>query len=208
MATKRLTATEGKSIEVRAKVKRLGILQHLDGHDIEAEFPPDKLPLPGTTIYIHDRLLISGTDTAESTVSDTEIYFTVQQHIDSNRVRAAVAKVIRGSMADLRHAFAQGVRPVMGHAPTDITSVKALISHPMETSNGSHEPDQALEEHFIQEITCTHNERILLTGQWGRGIARDPYLAFDFIGGSKGDTVRLSWSDNQGNSDFAETTIK
>lgn len=208
MATKKLTPAGGKTIEIRAKVKRLGALTNLNSDHIEAEFPEQGLPLPGATIYINDRLMINSTEATESAFANIEIYFTVQQQIDGSRVKAAVAKIVAGSILDLRQAFAQGIRPVMGHAPTDITSIKALISHPMKSGSNTPGDNPPVEEHFIQEITCTHNERILLTGQWGRGMARDPYLAFDFIGGSKGDTMRLSWSDNQGNSDFAETTIK
>jgi sulfur-oxidizing protein SoxZ len=38
-------------------------------------------------------------------------------------------------------------------------------------------------------------------------ISKDPYLAFAFAG-KKGDTLKVSWKDNTGKTDSAETKVK
>jgi sulfur-oxidizing protein SoxZ len=48
----------------------------------------------------------------------------------------------------------------------------------------------------------------VLTAYWGTGVSRNPYLSFRFKGGAKGETVKLSWKDNFGKSDWIETEIK
>jgi sulfur-oxidizing protein SoxZ len=47
-----------------------------------------------------------------------------------------------------------------------------------------------------------------MTAEWGVAISKNPYLSFRFKGGKVGDTVKLSWADNTGESDSAEATIK
>ncbi len=47
-----------------------------------------------------------------------------------------------------------------------------------------------------------------MTAQWGPAISKNPYLSFRFTGGNAGDTVKLSWVDNKGNSDSSEGSIK
>lgn len=40
----------------------------------------------------------------------------------------------------------------------DVTTVKALISHPMETGNRKNKKTgKLIPAHFIQEVTCKHN---------------------------------------------------
>ncbi|MFP4081081.1 MAG: thiosulfate oxidation carrier complex protein SoxZ, partial [Ectothiorhodospira sp.] len=45
------------------------------------------------------------------------------------------------------------------------------------------------------------------TAHWGPGISRNPYLSFRFEGASAGDTLRISWEDNKGESDSTEAEI-
>ena len=47
-----------------------------------------------------------------------------------------------------------------------------------------------------------------MTANWGPAISKNPYLSFRFTGGAAGDTVTLSWVDNKGEKDSAETTVK
>jgi sulfur-oxidizing protein SoxZ len=48
----------------------------------------------------------------------------------------------------------------------------------------------------------------VLNAYWGGAISKNPYLSFKFTGGKAGDTVKLSWADNNGKSDSAEVKIK
>lgn len=89
------------------------------------------------------------------------------------------------------------------------TSVKALITHPMESGRRKDkQTGQLIPAEFIQEITCEHQGKTVLNVASGSGMSRDPYLHFIFEGGAKGDTIKLHWVDNLGNSQTEETTIK
>ncbi|MDH3526441.1 MAG: thiosulfate oxidation carrier complex protein SoxZ [Gammaproteobacteria bacterium] len=98
----------------------------------------------------------------------------------------------------------------MRAAATDgVTTIKALISHPMETgTRKDKKTGEKIPAHFIQEVVCEHNGNAVMTAHWGAAISKNPYLSFRFSGGNVGDTVKLSWVDNKGNSDSAEESIK
>jgi sulfur-oxidizing protein SoxZ len=94
-------------------------------------------------------------------------------------------------------------------ASGDVVEVKALISHPMETGlRKDKKSGEIIPAHFIQEVTAEYGGKNVLTAHWGGSVSKNPYLAFKFKGGKKGDTVKLSWSDNKGESDSAEGKIK
>ncbi len=66
---------------------------------------------------------------------------------------------------------------------------------------------QIIAAHFIQNLNCTMNNRVILSAQWGAGISRNPYLSFQYNGGKVGDILKLSWEDNTGLSDSVEAHI-
>ncbi len=91
----------------------------------------------------------------------------------------------------------------------DTTVVKALVSHPMETGlRKNKKTGKVIPAHFIQEITCNHNGNDVLKANWGTAISKNPYLSFKFNGAKKGDTLKMSWVDNKGESDSVEAQIK
>jgi sulfur-oxidizing protein SoxZ len=89
----------------------------------------------------------------------------------------------------------------------DVITVKALISHPMETGLSKDKSGKVIPAEFIQEVSCEHNGVPVLTAQWGTAISKNPYLSFKFKGGKAGDTLKMSWKDNMGKSDSEETVI-
>lgn len=90
-----------------------------------------------------------------------------------------------------------------------VTTVKALISHPMETGlRKDKKTGKLIPAHFVQEVVCEHKGNTVMTAQWGPAISKNPYLSFRFKGGAAGDTVKLSWADNTGKSDSSEAAIK
>ena len=94
-------------------------------------------------------------------------------------------------------------------AADGVTTLKALISHPMETgTRKDKKTGKKIPAHFIQEVVCTHKGNAIMTANWGPAISKNPYLSFRFSGGAAGDTVKLSWVDNKGEKDSSETTIK
>lgn len=90
----------------------------------------------------------------------------------------------------------------------NVTTVKALVSHPMETGLiKDKKTGELIPAHFIQEVTCEHNGNTVMTAMWGVAISKNPYLSFRFKGAKVGDKLTLRWVDNTGKSDTEETVI-
>ncbi len=89
----------------------------------------------------------------------------------------------------------------------DITEVKMLMTHPMETGRRKNDLDETVPAHFIQLVTATLNGKPVLEAQWGTGISKNPYLTFHLLGAKAGDTVAVTWHDNLGESGNAEIKI-
>lgn len=91
----------------------------------------------------------------------------------------------------------------------DIVSVKALISHPMETGlRKDKKSAKPIPAKFIQTVKCESNGKLLLNAQWGVAISKNPYLSFKYSGGNAGDLIKFSWVDNTGQSDRIEAKVK
>lgn len=88
-----------------------------------------------------------------------------------------------------------------------IVTVKALITHPMETGLRKDSEGNVVPAHFIQEVTATVGGEVVFTANWGTGVAKNPYLSFKYKG-AKGDLLTLAWTDNTGHSDSLEVEVK
>ncbi len=90
-----------------------------------------------------------------------------------------------------------------------VATVKALITHPMETGNRKDKKTgKKIPAHFIQTVSGKHNGKEVMLAEWGPAVSKNPYVSFQFAGASKGDTVELSWSDNKGGSASATTKVR
>jgi sulfur-oxidizing protein SoxZ len=89
----------------------------------------------------------------------------------------------------------------------DTTTVRALMSHPMETGQRKNKAGEPIPAHYIKEVKAEVGGRQVMTANWGPAISRNPYLSFEFTGASAGDTLKLSWEDNKGESDSTEVQI-
>ncbi len=90
----------------------------------------------------------------------------------------------------------------------NVATVKMLIQHPMETGRSKDQDGTLIPAHFITEVTATCNDVTVFYAQLGTGVSKNPYLSFRFEGANGGDTVKVSWTDNKGESDMAEAAIK
>lgn len=88
-----------------------------------------------------------------------------------------------------------------------VTEVKVLMSHEMETGQRKDSSGAIVPAHFITELVATWNGKTVLEAQFGTAISKNPYLAFKFKGGEKGDKVSVSWKDNKGDARTDEATI-
>ena len=104
--------------------------------------------------------------------------------------------------------MAKSIR-VRAKAKGDTTTVKALITHPMETGmRKNKKTGKKIPAHFIQEVVAKHNGTEVMTAQWGPAVSKNPYLSFQFTGGKAGDSIDLAWVDNTGKSDSISAKVK
>ncbi|CAG1002315.1 sulfur-oxidizing protein SoxZ [Anaerolineae bacterium] len=89
-----------------------------------------------------------------------------------------------------------------------LTEVKALMNHPMETGRRKNDFDEVVPAHFIQLVSVTLNGKPVLEAQWGTGVSKNPYLTFRLRSASVGDKIALTWHDNKGQSNAAETVVE
>ncbi|NOY66604.1 MAG: thiosulfate oxidation carrier complex protein SoxZ [Gammaproteobacteria bacterium] len=90
-----------------------------------------------------------------------------------------------------------------------VTTLKALITHPMETGRRKNKKTgKKVPAHFIQNLTVEHNGKNVLNADWGPAISANPYLSIKFKGAVKGDSIKISWSDNKGMSDSNTTKVR
>jgi sulfur-oxidizing protein SoxZ len=87
-------------------------------------------------------------------------------------------------------------------------NVKILMSHPMETGQRKGGDGKPIPAHFIQRVSATWQGKTVLSAQWGTAISKNPFLEFDFKGGNKGDVIKVTWTDNKGETRTDEATIK
>ena len=89
----------------------------------------------------------------------------------------------------------------------DATEVKVLMNHEMETGQRKDAQGKTIPAWFIQTVNATWNGKTVMSAQWGPAVAKNPFVAFKFKGGAKGDKVQVSWVDTKGDKRTDEATI-
>jgi sulfur-oxidizing protein SoxZ len=89
----------------------------------------------------------------------------------------------------------------------DLVEVKVLMAHIMETGQRKNQAGEIIPAHFIQTISAVHKDKVVLSAQWGPAVSANPWIAFKFKGGAKGEKVKVSWTDNRGDSRSDEVVI-
>jgi sulfur-oxidizing protein SoxZ len=103
--------------------------------------------------------------------------------------------------------MASGIR-IKAKLTGDQVEVKSLMKHEMETgTRKDSKTGETVPAHFIQEVKAEINGKVVMTAEWGPAVSKNPYLAFSVNGAKAGDTLKISWVDNKGETDSAETTI-
>jgi len=59
----------------------------------------------------------------------------------------------------------------------------------------------------IQEITASHNGKVVMTAEWGPAVSKNPFLQFNVKGAKAGDKISINWKDNKGDSRTDEATV-
>ncbi|MES2149373.1 MAG: thiosulfate oxidation carrier complex protein SoxZ [Pseudomonadota bacterium] len=89
----------------------------------------------------------------------------------------------------------------------ELTEVKVLMAHPMETGLRKDAAGALIPAHYISEVTASCAGKTVLECRFSQSVAQNPYLAFKFKGGAKGGKVQVSWTDNKGDKRSDEATI-
>jgi len=90
-----------------------------------------------------------------------------------------------------------------------ITTVKALLSHKMESGFRKDKKGGMIPAHFIEQVTCTIEGKTVMTAYWSGGVSKNPYIAFQIPEAmGKGKKLTLNWVDNKGGSGSGEAAIK
>lgn len=91
----------------------------------------------------------------------------------------------------------------------DVVEVKSLMLHPMETGTRKDaDTGEVVAAHYITQLTFTHNGRLVMVANFSTAVSRDPYFSYKFKGGKAGDTLKVTWVDNTGETDEFEATIE
>jgi sulfur-oxidizing protein SoxZ len=89
----------------------------------------------------------------------------------------------------------------------EVTEVKVLMTHPMETGRRKNDVGDLIPANFIQLVSATLNGKQIIESQWGTAISKNPYLTFHLRGAKVGDVVRVNWTDNQGKTGAGEIAV-
>lgn len=89
----------------------------------------------------------------------------------------------------------------------DVVDIKVLISHPMENGQRKDSAGNAVPAHYIQNLTVEVAGKLVINGQTGTSISRNPVFGFKVKGAKAGDKVVIKWRDSKGESRTDETTI-
>jgi len=91
----------------------------------------------------------------------------------------------------------------------DVAEVKALLPHDMESGfRRDPQTNELVPAHFITDVVAEHNGEVVLTAYWGPAVSRNPFVAFSYKGAASGDTLKVRWKDNEGDSSVTETVFK
>mgnify|MGYP006145353855 FL=1 len=88
-----------------------------------------------------------------------------------------------------------------------ITTVRVLMSHPMESGARKDASGNTVPAHHITSVEATHNGKTVLQADWSGAVSQNPFLLFKFKGAAKGDKVSVKWTDNKGETRTDEAAI-
>ncbi len=89
----------------------------------------------------------------------------------------------------------------------EITDLRILMQHPMETGQRKDEKGQTLPMHFIQTFSVLHNGKLRIDGQLNTSVSKNPLFTFKARGIKAGDKISVNWTDNNGAKRQDEITI-
>jgi len=95
---------------------------------------------------------------------------------------------------------------IRAQASGDKAIVRVLMSHEMESGQRRDSAGKIVPAWHIQEITASHNGKVVMTAEWGPAVSKNPFLQFNVKGAKAGDKISINWKDNKGDSRTDEAT--
>jgi sulfur-oxidizing protein SoxZ len=89
----------------------------------------------------------------------------------------------------------------------DITDVRVLMVHPMETGQRKDTSGNIVPTHFIQEVSVRLNGKSVLEGQISQAVSRNPVFSFRLKGAKVGDKIDIAWLDSKGERSQSDAVI-
>jgi sulfur-oxidizing protein SoxZ len=96
---------------------------------------------------------------------------------------------------------------IRAQASGDKAIVRVLMSHEMESGQRRDSAGKIVPAWHIQEITASHNGKVVMTAEWGPAVSKNPFLQFNVKGAKAGDKISINWKDNKGDSRTDEATV-
>lgn len=88
------------------------------------------------------------------------------------------------------------------------TAVKMMAKHEMETGQRKGKDGNLIPAKFLDTVTVSHGGKVVFEANLGTAVSKNPYLAFSFEGGAKGETLDIAWTENSGASGTESGDIK
>jgi sulfur-oxidizing protein SoxZ len=89
----------------------------------------------------------------------------------------------------------------------DIADIRVMMSHPMENGQRKDSGGNTVAAHFIQQIWVEVAGKMVIQGQTGTSVSRNPVFGFKVKGAKVGDKVVVKWLDSKGESRSDEAAI-
>ncbi|MGB0466601.1 MAG: thiosulfate oxidation carrier complex protein SoxZ [Pontibacterium sp.] len=89
------------------------------------------------------------------------------------------------------------------------TKVKMMAKHIMESGQRKDKKTgQLIPAKFLQEIKVEYAGKVVFVANMGTAVSKNPYIAFNFAGGAKGEELVMTWTENTGTSATEKAKIK
>lgn len=92
----------------------------------------------------------------------------------------------------------KGIVKIRARIKNGVAEVKTLMPHPMETGTRKDESGKIIPAHYIKDVICEHNDKLVMKAQWGPSISTNPFFAFKVKNVKSGDKIHVKWTDNLG----------
>lgn len=90
-----------------------------------------------------------------------------------------------------------------------VTDVLVLVDHPMETGQRPDPKDKSkkVPAHYIQKLGVSLNGKEVVSTDLGPAVSKEPLIGIKLKGAKPGDKIKVTWSDNKGQSGSGEATV-